>query len=175
MSRESLCSPYLIPYAIFLSASANDSPCYYAALHTPSPSIMQSLSIWSLSGHFSMWWLQGDHKQMEREGERPHGIQCSPADYFSYLTSPLTPTPPSHKPLISILLYHSSSSYSFTSLFFLPLSFLPSHALSFFPCLCPSFYHSYIVLHALRHNNNSAWFLVCSLLDLWAWSYVKKY
>lgn len=83
-------------------------------------------------------------------------------------------TPPSHKPLISILLYHASSSYSFTSLFFLPLSFLPSHALSFFPCLCPSFYHSYIVLHALRHNNNSAWFLVCSLLDLWAWSYVKK-
>lgn len=83
-------------------------------------------------------------------------------------------TPPSHKPLISILLYHSFSSYSFTSLFFLPLSFLPSHALSFFPCLCPSFYHSYIVLHALRHNNNSAWFLVCSLLDLWAWSYVKK-
>lgn len=68
MSRESLCSPYLIPYAIFLSASANDSPCYYAALHTPSPSIMQSLSIWSLSGHFSTWWLQGDHKQMEREG-----------------------------------------------------------------------------------------------------------
>lgn len=68
--------------------------CYYAALHTPSPSIMQSLSIWSLSGHFSTWWLQGDHKQMEREGERPHGIQCSPADYFSYLTSPLTPPHP---------------------------------------------------------------------------------
>lgn len=82
-------------------------------------------------------------------------------------------TTPSHKPLISILLYHSSSSYSFTSLF----SFLfPSYPVTLSPsspCLCPSFYHSYIVLHALRHNSDSAWFLVCSLLDLWAWSYVK--
>lgn len=126
MSRESLCSPYLIPYAIFLSASANDSPCYYAALHTPSPSIMQSLSIWSLSGHFSTWWLQGDHKQMEREGERPHGIQCSPADYFSYLTSPLTPPHPT-------LSQTTNQVFCFTTL---PL---PTHSPLFFSFLFPSY------------------------------------
>lgn len=129
------------------------------------------------SGHYLVISLRGGYREIiSRWKER----EKDPMGFSVHLqtTSP-TSLPPWHHPTLS----QTTNQYSALPLFlfllihlsfFLPLSFLPSHALSFFPCLCPSFYHSYIVLHALRHNNNSAWFLVCSLLDLWAWSYVKK-
>ena len=149
---------------------------------------------------FSSCWLH-EHRfaRGNKKGVRPSRAQHSPAECCSPAPSPLLsplslPLSLSHIHTHTHTHTHSTHQYSASPLFLFllippslsPFYFLfPSHSVTlslplffffFFPPLCPSFEHSCIVLHALRRNidNDSAWFPICSLLELRAWSHVNS-